>query len=356
MEIDLGKNKELPELFDWKIYLIMNPDLIKCGIITEEAAVNHYLSYGTNEYRQYYENHKINNFIYCGGKCASETLYKTFLINKRRTYKLHSYNEQRFINNYKHPINFIESNSKQNETMYIIDCYRNPIERKLSSFFYNTVNFCDFSMEDATTDFNNNYIVNGFTLIIHFKHEKKNYLIKLLEKFSEGLIVDEEHNNYLQLTFKKIESMKFFCKIMDKHKEYFGVLYYKKKFINIKDYYHSIDELFRHYNISESFTRFDFEKKCGIYQHENIVFIKLRFCDIDNWSQILQNIFGMKFNMIADNLSIQKTYHEKYVEFKKNYKVPKSFIKELLKDEHFNAYNTVEEKRQYLKYWMDRSV
>jgi hypothetical protein len=146
-----------------------------------------------------------------------------------------------------------------------------------------------------------------------------------------------------------------FCKILDKYTEYFGVLNYKKQLLNNTEYYHPIDELFRHFDISETFTDFDFDKKYGMYQHENMVFIKLRFCDINNWGKILSEIFGKKITLFSDNLSEHKEYYELYKEFKSQFKIPRSFIKELLKDEHFNAYNTIEEKRKYIKYWMDRS-
>jgi hypothetical protein len=353
---DLEQNNELPEFFDWKIYLIMNIDLIESGIISEQAATEHYLMYGKDECRQYFENHNINNFVYCGGKCASETLYKTFLNNKRRTYKAHSYNESRFKDNFKYPIQLIENNSKKNGPIYIIDSYRNPIERKMSSFFYNNYDTIkDISFDDVSHIFNDQYIINNYTVIINFKFEKKNDLLNLIEKFSENLILDEEHNTYLKITFKTNERMEFFCKIIDRHADYFGVCQCKKLYINNNNYYHSIDEIFRHYDISESFMNFDFEKKYGMYKHENIIFIKLRFCDINNWDKILESLFDTKFNMYNDNLSDNMPYIEQYNEFKKIYKIPRSFLKELLKDEHFNAYNTIEERRKYIKYWMDRS-
>jgi hypothetical protein len=172
----------------------------------------------------------------------------------------------------------------------------------------------------------------------------------------DGVTIDEIQETYIRVNVLTIENLNILCKIFDKHREKLGIISYKKKFINMYEHCQSFDELFRHYNISDAFKEFDFDKNYGMYQYENMVFIKLRFCDIDNWGKILSNIFGRELTMTPTNLAKEKFYYEKYLEFKNNYKVPRSFIKELLKDEHFNAYNTVEEKRQYLKYWMDRSV
>lgn len=43
---------EKPEGFDWRSYLEVNKDLVRAGITTEEAAIEHYLGYGVREYRK----------------------------------------------------------------------------------------------------------------------------------------------------------------------------------------------------------------------------------------------------------------------------------------------------------------
>lgn len=43
----------LPKDFDYKVYLELNPDLIKENVKTEELALQHYLSFGMNEKRRY---------------------------------------------------------------------------------------------------------------------------------------------------------------------------------------------------------------------------------------------------------------------------------------------------------------
>ena len=75
----------------------------------------------------------LDCIVLCGGKCGSTTLYNT-LKNNYKTIKVH--NKLDFINQYKYDglINSIKLSSK-NKTLYIIDSYRAPIERKISSFF-----------------------------------------------------------------------------------------------------------------------------------------------------------------------------------------------------------------------------
>jgi hypothetical protein len=88
----------LPEDFDWKVYLIKNVDLILAGINNEERAIDHYLNYGAIEYRIYYENHKVDKFVYCGGKSGSSTLYSTLVKNCFKSMKLHTNFEYKLNN------------------------------------------------------------------------------------------------------------------------------------------------------------------------------------------------------------------------------------------------------------------
>ena len=48
-----GKITELPMGFDWRAYLQLNPDLIAAGLITKKLAVDHYLTSGHKENREY---------------------------------------------------------------------------------------------------------------------------------------------------------------------------------------------------------------------------------------------------------------------------------------------------------------
>jgi hypothetical protein len=75
--------------------------------------------------------------VYCGGKCGSSTLEATFKKNGYKTIRAHGINDwnARFPNG---PgiMNIIKDNSRRKK-IFIIDAYRTPIERKISSFFQN---------------------------------------------------------------------------------------------------------------------------------------------------------------------------------------------------------------------------
>jgi hypothetical protein len=91
-------------------------------------------------------------FIFCGGKCGGTTLANTFHVNNYKTCHLHSFTcvgnfeyyktnpeQNRIKNKLSTKDSFFEilENSCKDKKVYIIDSYRNPIERKISSFFQN---------------------------------------------------------------------------------------------------------------------------------------------------------------------------------------------------------------------------
>jgi len=76
-------------------------------------------------------------FVCCGGKCGGTTLANTFHENGYKTTHLHS---SKHIGNFKSDIDMnnvygVIENSRKKKTIYIIDAYRTPIERKISCFF-----------------------------------------------------------------------------------------------------------------------------------------------------------------------------------------------------------------------------
>lgn len=347
---------EIPEDFDWRIYLIMNVDLINAGIYTEKAATQHYLLHGINECRIYYQSNKINYFIYCGQKCGSQTLRTTFMKSRIKSIKFHN-NQDFCLGNkeFKSVFNMIDNNSILHDNIYIIDVYRNPIERKMSAYFCGLdKNDYDLSMDELTNKFNSSFIEKTFNLIVKFEPGNKEKLLYLLKKISEDIFIYEKHDTYIHTNLLTAHNLNIFCKILDENKESLGICYYKKKYLNDNYNLQSCDELIRYYDIGESFINFDFEQKYGTYQHKNIVFLKLRFCDIKDWGKILSKFFGKDITTFEVNLSEIKEYSSLYNKFKESYKIPREFLKELLKDEHFNSYNTIEERRKYIKYWLNR--
>jgi len=140
-----------------------------------------------------------NVFIHCGGKCGGTTLANTFDKNNYKTSHFHSIKCKGMFktnidnDNY---INVIE-NSCKNNVIYIIDSYRTPIERKISSFFQNikihlpnykqltTIQIIDFFNENHINTIEEYHSINevlshyDITLWSSFDFDKKyNIVIK----------------------------------------------------------------------------------------------------------------------------------------------------------------------------------
>ena len=118
----------------------------------------------------------------------------------------------------------------------------------------------------------------------------------------------------------------------------------------------SIYEVMDHYRVPH-FSSFDFEKKYNSTQQGNMVFIKVRFSDIKEWSDILAQAFDKPITIHSSNLTEQKDVSTLYGEFKQVYRVPRKYLREnLRRDRQFAIYNTAEERTAYLDYWMKKSV
>ena len=82
---------------------------------------------------------KLDNLdiiVLTGGKCGSSTLLTTFLRNNYSSIKAHGTLDFKNQFGYDGLIDVINKSSS-NKKLYLIDSYRLPIERKISSFFQN---------------------------------------------------------------------------------------------------------------------------------------------------------------------------------------------------------------------------
>ena len=57
----------VPADFDWEAYVALHPDIQQAGIITEEAAHQHYIQYGRREGRMFRRPKLILHYTACGG-------------------------------------------------------------------------------------------------------------------------------------------------------------------------------------------------------------------------------------------------------------------------------------------------
>lgn len=83
---------------------------------------------------------KIKYYIYCSGKTGSKTLYHGFSKKFGPEKCLHIHTERQInivLNESINIKNFITESSKNNDKVFIIDSYREPFERSISSFFEN---------------------------------------------------------------------------------------------------------------------------------------------------------------------------------------------------------------------------
>ena len=153
------------------------------------------------------DNYKnINIFVYCGGKCGSSTLTAT--LNQYYN-AFHCHSKQYFYDitrqtNYS-IYDVIEYNRRTQEQIYIIDSYRTPIERKISSFFYNInlhlPNHKNHMLKSIVKYFNAGYIYN-LEEFHSIDEIMKHYDLPLFDTFD----FDKKYNLlvYENITFIKI--------------------------------------------------------------------------------------------------------------------------------------------------------
>ena len=130
--------------------------------------------------------------------------------------------------------------------------------------------------------------------------------------------------------------------------------YFNKNHINSIEEYHPIDEIMKHYKLP-LFRTFDFKKKYNLLVYKNINFIKIRFNDINKWSNILSEIFDRPITLQNDNMSENKDYIDLYNNFKKVYYLPNLYYNVTLpNNKNFKIYNTEDEQQKYYEKWKER--
>jgi hypothetical protein len=148
--------------------------------------------------------------IYCGGKCGSKTLQSTFRNSGFSCIHTHGINEWRLT----HPelgdvIDYLRNKSKT-KRVYIIDSYRTPIERKISSFFENIAthvpNYASLPLATLIHIFNEQYL--NILEDYHPIDEVMNaFQVPLFTEFDfeKGYVMREEGNIvFIKLLFRDI--------------------------------------------------------------------------------------------------------------------------------------------------------
>jgi hypothetical protein len=136
------------------------------------------------------------------------------------------------------------------------------------------------------------------------------------------------------------------------------ISYFNNKYIfgkNGIDDYDYLTEMREYFDVPP-LTIFDFDKKYSVVKHNNIFFIKLRFSELKNWGEMLNEIIGMDVQIIEKTIGDENVYSEIYEEFKRTYKLPKEFLEKIKKSSSFNMYNSTSEKIKYIKDWSLNSI
>jgi hypothetical protein len=105
----------------------------------------------------------IKYFVFCSGKTGSKTLLHGFMNKFGQESALHVHSANHFEEGhrkYGNVKNIIIENSKKFDKIYIIDSYREPIERGMASFFQNINSHCpnwkNMNVQELIKFFNTN--------------------------------------------------------------------------------------------------------------------------------------------------------------------------------------------------------
>ena len=214
----------------------------------------------------------IDVLIMCGGKCGSSTLYISLKSAGYKCLKIHStqdYIQQFGSDNLYKTINLSSAKKK----LFIIDSYRTPIERKISSFFQNIhiniPNYKSLTMQQLIHIFNLKYL-HDIEEYHSINEILNHYNIPLFKEFNfkRGFNIKIVKNKiFIKLLYKDIDIWnKILSKIfnkniiikndnLSKNKDYIQIYNrFKEKYIVPKNYLiilKKFDKEFRIYNTKE---------------------------------------------------------------------------------------------------------
>ena len=103
------------------------------------------------------------------------------------------------------------------------------------------------------------------------------------------------------------------------------------------------------FNINIFSKEFDNKKKYNIYNTSGPIILTLRFEDINDWENILSNIFNIKIELHAKNITEKKKIVNIYNKFKKEYKYSDEEIKIIDNIDHFLYFYTSNEIENFKK-------
>jgi len=208
-----------------------------------------------------------NVFILCGGKCGSSTLSSSFQKLGLKTLKVHG--KLDYINQFKEDKLYeCINNSCKHSPVIIIDVYRTPIERKISSFFQNIhINIPDWkskSIDHLINEFNNKYLN-----IIEEYHPINEAFINYKIPFFNGFnfkkrfnLIRKDNKIFIKLLYKDIQKWNKILTLI--FNQPFVIT--KDNLSNQKDYYKTYQQFLSKYKVPKSyFDKLVKDKEFKIY-------------------------------------------------------------------------------------------
>jgi hypothetical protein len=194
-------------------------------------------------------------FVYCGGKCGSMTLYKTLENNGYNA--CHTHGDTYWLINLKKNTSVFDCMDKSAECkkIYIIDSYRTPIERCISSFFQNIEDFLPSYKDLTITEIINWYDDNEMYLFENYHPINQaliHYNLPLFDKFDfdkRYVQIEKDNKVFIKLLFSDINYWdKILGEIFEKPiKIYSDNLTSNKNIYNLYNEFKKIYKIPKHY-------------------------------------------------------------------------------------------------------------
>ena len=160
------------------------------------------------------DNNLFDIFIFCGGKCGGTTLANTFSKNGFKTTHFHDFTCKGLFECDTNNVGNLEEviqKSSENKKIYIIDSYRTPMERKISSFFQNISlhlpNYSNVPVQYIIHIFNTQCL-NELETYDSINIAMAHYEVPLFKTFDfqkRYNIVEKDNKIFIKILFKDIQ-------------------------------------------------------------------------------------------------------------------------------------------------------
>ena len=181
----------------------------------------------------------------------------------------------------------------------------------LYSSFINLIN-CIFIHKDEQ-------YIKCKTMGIYPFNKPQNNLNSIFKNVSnECFFIDVYRNTIdrcISAYFQNYEHNQRFFKIpkfdkLEDEVDYFNIFVYHKL-----ENYEGFEEVLKHYNIDKLHNMGNY----FILRKHGKIFLRLKFDKIDLWEDIISKELKLKIDLRKENMAQDKSYHDKYIEFKKIY-------------------------------------